>query len=464
MGKRGIALILSLILVLSLAMAGCSKKDDKATGNDKETVKKEEVKKEEPKEGFEGTVTVQMIGNYEMESTTDPLTGVKRQGVETVKKEFERRYPGTTVEYVLMGWDSYTQKTQTMISVNECDLYQVPGIATFADQGFLEPLKPYIDRDGYDLNQYIDGQVEGWKAMGSDETELNIYGLPVIGDTRVIMYDKEIFDQWGVEYLSEWPTLDEIKEKAMKMTGKNPKTGEENYGIAWRGRDSADTVVNLAESFGGTWGEGFKLKELKVTFDSPEFKQASEWLYSMLQYAPNGIMTGQGTETFGTAKNNVAINLRVGPNNYFNTTVTEDTKGRYATAYLFINQEKGMGGMFAGSPYSIGKTSDNKELAWEYLKFMGSDFYQKWQWENYQSLPAMKSATEWDVFKDDPSMHIVLDSMRYLWTPRYPYRAAQPRGILTDAVEKLMLDETSIEEALKTAQTETEKWVQTLNK
>lgn len=463
MFKRGLAITLAGTLALSVLFTGCSSEKQENNSNE---VKQEETKttsgKEEAKETndeYSGTVTVQMIGSWEMETTTDPVTGVKRVGLEVVKEEFESRYPGATVEYVIMGWDSYTQKTQTMLSVNECDVYQVPGIASFADQGFLEPLEPYIEKDNYDLEQLIDGQIDGWKAMGPEETDLHIYGLPIIGDTRVMMYDKEIFDQWGVEYLSEHPTLDEIKEKAAAMTGKNPVTGEQNYGIAWRGRDTADTMVNIAEYYGGTWGDGFRFNELTFNFNTPEFNQAADYLLELLEYAPEGVVTGQGLETFGTSQNNVAINLRVGPNNYYNTYVTPDTIDKYGTAYLFVNKEKGMGGMFAGSPYSIGATSDNKDLAWEYIKFMTSDFYQQYQWKNNQSLPVIKSATEWDDFVNVPGMDLVLDSMQYLWTPRYPYRAGQARGILTDSAERFMLGEATAEEALNDAQTQAEEWV-----
>lgn len=459
MNKKGIALFLSLVVGLSATMAGCTKKVE---------TKPEETKTETKTETstdkkYEGTVTVQMIGGFEMETSTDPTTGKKVQGLQVIKDEFERLYPGTTLDFVVMGWDSYTQKTQTMLSVNECDVYQVPGIAAFADQGFLEPLAPYIKKDNYDLGQYVDGQIDGWKAMGPDDTELQVYGLPVIGDTRFIMYDKKIFDDWGVEYLSANPTFEELAEKAAKMTGKNPVTGEQNYGIAWRGNDSADTIVNIAEGMGGKWGEGFRLKELKTAFNSDEFKKAAEWLYGLLPYAPQGVMTGQGLESFGTNKNTVAINLRVWPKMYSETKEFPDTKDQYGVAYLFTNPELGMGGMFAGSPYAIGSTSDNKDLAWEFLKFQATDFYQEWLWNNHSNLPVVKSAANWDAFKVE-GMDVVFNSMSKLWTPRYPYRAAQPRSILTDAVEKFMLNKSSIEDALNEAQTQTEDWVSNLNK
>ena len=50
--------------------------------------------------------------------------------------------------------------------------------------------------------------------------------------------------------------------------------------------------------------------------------------------------------------------------------------------------------------------------------------------------------------------------MAKLWTPRYPYRAGQPRYILSENVDLMMLGDLSVEEALNKAQTEAEAWVQ----
>ena len=55
------------------------------------------------------------------------------------------------------------------------------------------------------------------------------------------------------------------------MTGVNPVTGQQNYGVMWRGVDTDDTVVNLAEALGGTWGEGLRFSELTYHFNSPRW-------------------------------------------------------------------------------------------------------------------------------------------------------------------------------------------------
>lgn len=450
--------IVVVLLVASILMISCTNND---IDNNENIIKVTDKNEEEQ---WSGIIKVQLIGNWAMDTTIDPITGQKRKGVDVLKKEFEKRYPGATVEFVFIGWDSYNQKTQGMLIVGECDIYQVPSIATYASQGLLEPLQSFIKRDKFDLNIYIKGQVDGWKAMGPDDKELQIYGLPVLGDTRVIMYDTKIFDDWGVEYLSEVPSLKEIEEKAAIMTGTNPITGEKNYGFTWKGKDAADSIVNIAELKGGTWGNGFKLNELKFQFNSQEFIEAANWLFNMKQYAPEGVVTDQGMEKWGTADNNIAIHLREYPGDVINFDKLPGVKSRYKVSRLFINKNRGMGGVFVGSPFAIGENSENKDLAWEFLKFTSSDFYQQFIYEEYQQVPCIKSAFEWESIKKSPNMIVLLDGMKYLWTPRYPYRAAQPRYILTDAVDRIMLGDANVDEALNDAQKEAEDWVKELNK
>lgn len=250
-----------------------------------------------------------------------------------------------------------------MILANEADVFQVPGISMMSDMDVLEPLQPYIDRDGFDLTQYFDGQVDGWKIMGPNDAEPTIYALPFLGDTRYICYDKTIFDQWGVEYLSEHPTVEEILEKAKAMTGVNPVTGQQNYGVMWRGVDTDDTVVNLAEALGGTWGEGLRFSELTYHFNSPEMVQALEIMQELAACAPEGMMANAGGENFGLLEgNDVAINLRAMPSVLRNAKVL-GVDSQYGVSYLFVNEETGKGGMFAGSPFAIGKTSQVKDAA-----------------------------------------------------------------------------------------------------
>ncbi|NEW04815.1 extracellular solute-binding protein [Paenibacillus sp. SYP-B3998] len=448
----------SLVTLLAVqALTGCGSKaveNKAAPSSETNAATKVSDKK------MSGSLKVQLIGDFSMDDKTDPLSGKKIKGVSVLKKEFERIYPGTTLDFVLMGWDGYTQKTEAMLSSKGADVFQVPGIASWANQDLLEPLAPYIEKDKLDLGLYIDNQVEGWKAMGPKDKELQVYGLPFIGDTRFIAYDKKIFSDWGVEPLTKNPTPEEILEKAKKMTGTNPKTGKQNYGAFYAGADAADSVVNAAESYGGTWGKGFQFKGMEVNFNSPQMLKGLKWMNELNALSPKGALVKQGGEKWGTAANDIAIHIRVQPI-FINTIYAAGLQDQYGVSQLFVNPDKKMGGMFAGSPYSIAKSSANKELAWEFLKFSSSEFFQKYMWDEQsaQFLPVIKSAMKWDSIQKSPHAQLELESMGKLWAPRYPYRSGQPRSILSTSVEEALLNKSTPEAALDKAQKESTDWL-----
>jgi multiple sugar transport system substrate-binding protein len=448
--KKKVTLFITMMLLLSFALVGCVPKSNSSSSTSKTEGKWAGQK-----------IKVQMIGDFAMDDKTDPVTGETAKGMKVVKEEFEKQHPGATVDFVLMPWEGYTEKTQAMITSGEADVYQMPGVADFAPQGVLEPLQPWIEKDKeFSLDIFIDNQVDGWKALGPDSKELDIYGLPFLGDTRFIAYDKKLFDDWGVEYPSENPTMEEIAEKAKQMTGKNPKTGKQNYGIWFRGDwSSAFTLVDLAEGQNGTWGTGFAWDEVKFSFESPEMLNGLNWLLEMQKYAPKGIVSNQGNEKWLSKDNNIAIMLNQGPGDTVKPAYAQGLGDRIGIVNEFKNDE-GRGGLFAGSPITIAKSSENKELAWEWVKFATSDFVQKYVFEEYGAIPAVKSATEWDSVKEMPLMLPVFKAMETPMTPRYPWGSSQPRFILTSEIEAALTGNRSAEDALKKAQKESTEWVE----
>lgn len=445
--------IMSLLLVLAACGGGSGMEDDSdddASGDDES---------KEDGEWAGQKIKVMLIGEHEMEPSTDPKTGEEKPGIKELKKEFEDEHPGAKVDFVVAPWEGYAEKTQALITSGGADVFQLPGLADYAAQGVLEPLESYIEDDNYDLDKYIEGQINGWKSLGPDDDDEKIYGLPEEGDTRVTVYDKELFEQWGVEELSDEPTMDEILEKAKKMTGKNPETGEKNYGIWFRGDyDSAFTLVNAAESQDGQWGSGYDWDEVEFDFDSNEMKKGMEWLKDLSEYAPDGILSDQGDEQWLTEDNNVAIELEQSPAETLRDATATGTEDRFGITDDFSGSD-GIGGMFGGSPISMAEDSDNKELAWEFIKFASSDFYQKYLWEESKILPVTKSAAELDYIKDYTMAVDSTEAMENSWTPRYPWASSQPRDILTNSIESVLSDEKEVDEALDGAQKDSTDWL-----
>ncbi len=449
MKKRVVSVLLAMAM-MSATATGCG---SNAEANGDSSASTEDS-------GDRTVLKVQLIGGFEQEDFTDPVSGEKLTGMHAVETEFEEQNPDIDVEFIYMGWDDYQKKTQAMMIGGEADVYQAPGISALAEQDLLEPLQAFIDADNFDMSVYTEGQVDGWKVAGPEDTEEQIYGLPFIGDTRFIMYDKEIFDQWGVEYLSAEPTLEEIMEKSAQMTGTNPETGEENYGIFYTGKDAADTVMNFNEYYGGTWGEGIRSSEMTVNFNSDTMVEAIESLKTLNEYAPEGVMAGQGGELFGTEDNNIAIHLRCAPAN-LKSVQTLGIEENYGVSRLFINEEEGMGGMFAGSPFVIAKTSEVQDAAWEFMKFTSGEFFTEYFWNNQRAegMPVTKSALELDGVKGEENVEAMFKTMETLWAPRYYYRSGQGRSILTTAVETSVLSGGDTKATLDAAQQEMDEWI-----
>ena len=144
---RFLALLLTALMVTGL-LAGCGSKPDAAQGGNQGTAQTGSSQKT--------VLKVQLIGDFKQEDFTDPVSGASLKGCHILEEEFEKLHEDIDLEFIYMGWDDYQKKTQSMMISGEADVYQAPGISALAEQGLLEPLQPYIDKDGYDLSVYID--------------------------------------------------------------------------------------------------------------------------------------------------------------------------------------------------------------------------------------------------------------------------------------------------------------------
>lgn len=389
---------------------------------------------------------VVLIGGYLYEDNVSAINGQPQKGMHVMEEQFEALHPDIDLTLIIMGWDDYQKKTQTMIMGDEADVFVAPGLALMGDM--LEDLTPYIERDQFDTAVFLDGQLAGWQAQGSFDAEPKQYGFPFQGDTRVIVYDKQLFDEWGVPYLSEHPTWDEILEKATKMTGVSPVSKVQNYGTTLSG---ADAIVQIAESMGMPWGEGFAMGELNFNWNKPEYVAASELMLKLYALGMVG-----GSTNFGQADNTQAIELRSGSWTWFNCQ-QRGLGDRYGVALMPVNPNTGKSGMFAGGPLVISRNSSVKDAAWEFLKYAVSEDAQKFINENVygEAMPVINAAQSWDAFKV-PQAALILKAMTESTTPRWIYRAESVYKGAIDNAASSILNGSDIQGALDAAVQEAE--------
>ena len=146
---------------------------------------------------------------------------------------YEEKNPGVKIELVDLGSSDYQTVLGTQLTGSGSDfdvvaVKDVPGYTTLVNKGVLMPLDDYIEKDGVDLSAF--------KGL-TDQIKVDdqLYELPFRSDFWVLYYNKDVFDNAGVDYPTNDMTFEQYDEIARSLTNTEP--GSEVYGAhyhTWR--------------------------------------------------------------------------------------------------------------------------------------------------------------------------------------------------------------------------------------
>ena len=189
---------------------------------------------------------------------------------QAVVDSFHAANPKITVDVSVSDWDAYWDKVQTGLAGGAApDVFAMDGplFPDYQSRGVLLDLKPYIDRDGYDLTQLADQGVADFTTADGGQ-----YGLPRDLNTVVLYYNKAMFDAAGIAYPDDswdWAKLVEAGKKLTKDVDGNgtvdqwgfytETTDMENYwsSLVWQNggeimnADNTQTLLGTPEAAGG---------------------------------------------------------------------------------------------------------------------------------------------------------------------------------------------------------------------
>ncbi len=346
---------------------------------------------------IEGTVRVALAG-FQLEDGIDPITGIENKGMQTfIEEEFQPRFPNIKIELTQVPWENAQSKQTAMLQSGDVDiLYTGGAFATqWYQQGLLRELDDLIEDDtNFDPSIYLKGVWENSYSTKSPDKSAH-FGIPAVLGRRVTIYDKQLFDQWGVEYLSENPTPEEILEKAKQMTGENPETGEQNYGLWLDGKSlNLSTFVALTHAYGATGGEGTldDPKNIDWSLNSPEMVKVFEWLEKAAQLPPSDFLNALGNESFGLENNNIAIHLDATGASTMAEVRASDNEELLERFESVLNLGPEGEGWVAVDPFVMAKDTQNVEASWEVLKFLTGYEAQKHNYQEYTYTPTLVDA------------------------------------------------------------------------
>ena len=403
------------------------------------------------------TVKVMMIG-FQMKDWIDPVTGKTFNGFSRMVEKFNREHPNIELKFTSIPWGALIgpyAKTLSALLAGTADVVQTRIV--YIKTGRFEPLEEYIEKENYNLDKLIARSVEVAQQKVPGDEKAHQYMLPMYADCRLIAYDKKIFDDYGVAYLSHKPTMDELREKGTKLTGTNPVTGEKTYGLWFEGNYSAWPFLAYVRAFGGT---PILENGTKPDFTSDASLRALRWLYELRKnetIPPKCAAISGDPPGWLTKDNKCAIRLDHNPGITFLAKERGLTE-RYGVSLNVINKW-GYAGLLGASdvPVGICKLSENKEAAWEVLKWLLSEEVQRFRFENNRVFPALeKKIPEWMKEDNLPYADVIGEQMK-LGDPligNYTKVITEGRMVIRSTISKLLSLDITPEEAAEVIQNE----------
>jgi hypothetical protein len=413
-----------------------------------------------------GDVTALMIG-WDDADGIDEITGKPTVGIHAITDLWNQKHgdSGINLNIVNIPWGEgstgYGPKTASMVEANEACIYHMPGQYDYSKRGLLQDLGVLIEQDPTFEDVWDGNFLESATAWMPDNPKATAY-LPAYSGVRVIHYDAKLFEDWGVEPLSENPTVDEITEKAKAMTGTNPVTGEQNYGYWYQGEYLNWQFQTLAHAMGANWGQVNDDGTWTINWNTPEYLAAVNKLIELAQYAPDGALAASAMpEGFLTDQNVVAIMPEGEPGYFIQQLIngTDEMRERFRTVHNLRGPD-GLGGLATVENYTMAASCPNKLAAWEVLKFLAGDRdVQRYYFAEGGNLPTVKDGVELM-----PELSVLPDAEVIATEPantepRYPWAASDPRWSLQTALQGALAGTLTPEQALEQAQSETDAWL-----
>ena len=384
MRKRWTAIGLVGCLLVGM-LAGCSGSGQQETtaGTGQETVQEtasqgaaEDAAAEST--GEEITITMSHWG-----SETDEKTYRERADL------YESTHPGIKIEMNYMPSD-HIQKLNTMFAGGTAPdiVVLAEDIHSFSSKGLLLPLDEYVQEAGIDLEARV-----GKTAVDTYSYDGQLYGIADRGGSMVLFYNKDMFDEAGLDYpTADWKWEDML-EAAQAMTG---GTGEEEtwgfgletwwpYWMTWiyqsGGRvidEEGNLVINSPESVKGLTF----IQELTTVYDVVPTRE---------EYANMGSGAAAGT-VFAQGK------IGMVPNGLWFFSSLQDVDFNYDVVELF-------GGDYQvtapfGSAMTISKTCEHPDIAFDIINFMTDVEAQQVIVKNLEDAPANLEVLASDEFKN----------------------------------------------------------------
>lgn len=310
---------------------------------------------------------------------------------QSVADAFMAEHPEITIETLNEPWNDYFTRMQTLWASGDPSV--IPDVLflwptpRYAADGVLENLDPYIEAAGYDLSDYWPALLESASYEGS------VYGFPRDISVEVLYYNKDMFDEAGLEYPTEDWTWDDLRAAAEALTITDSSGRVERYGLAtegghyqrWMGQNYASILDDMRNPS-------------QCTMDSPEAIEAIQFLADLMNDGlamRDAALSQAGGDATVFANGQAAMIIQ----NSSRVSAFNEAGLNYDVQVVPIPEGGQRSASAGGSAWVMSAASDNKEAAWTFLSWLQStDGGQRLYTESGEIFPALQSTARSDAF------------------------------------------------------------------
>jgi multiple sugar transport system substrate-binding protein len=388
---------------------------------------------------------------------------VRRNGVQPIKAICQQYLPNiTVVDTVKPFGDIWTANVAAVAAgsgMPDVIVSDRPTLPKDAADGVYMSLQEFADRDGITRDQFYD-----W-AWDQTLFEGETYGIPFETDVRVLFWNKQLFEEAGLDPNDPPETWDELLQYADALDKKNAD-------------GSYDRIA-----FFPLWNAGFNPfwaylngaplidAEGNPVINSPEAVETLEWIkmwvdryggWQALQdyraqfgAPPNDLFMGNGVamfvDIFGYNSQLEFYRPRADANADLQVT-NDDPRMEWGIATLPYDEDAGPANWSGGFSLSIPAGAENPEAAWEFIKCMtGPEGQASWA-RDTQAQPTNLIAATDPVLSASPGWEVVDQALQIstggVYVPAYPNWNEQ----LDLVLEQVWAGDLTPQEALDQAQ------------
>lgn len=426
--KRFLSLLLAGVMAAALAGCGSSQSAD-TQGSGAKT--QEEASGETAQAADSGEqVTIEMWYHISPDQATVLLGMID---------EFQKEHPDIKVETQSVAFAEIKKQLSIGVAANQLPdvtLCDTVDNVSFAAMGAAVDITEEVESWG-ELENYFDAPASSAYYDGK------YYGVPFYSNCLAIMYNKDIFDEMGLDYPTNDWTWDEFKDLVAKTTT------DDHYGL----------TMSLIKSEEGTFNVLPFICQAGANWDSLDSDGAKEALTMINDFYQNGYMSKElismtqadmCASLFATNKSAMMV-----AGSWLKTNIQNENPDLNYDVVLFPTN-KDATSLIGGGNIMMMK-DDHKEASWELMKFLSSKDNSRAFCEDAGYIsPREDSVAESTLWAEDPVLSVYTEQLA-IAKPRGPHpKWPEISSALQTAYQDVLSGTATVEDALAKAAAEIE--------